>query len=566
MIEKKLIRFDGGMNDKSIVKPDNQPDTIVNYENINEGELTRRRKPYPFDNNKFSEALDNDFNSASVENIVCWYPSNLPASQSSSYDYLMVAYGASSGNKNLKLYLYYGGQWQSASNAGNGTDYLEDLNTAGIIYNADSELSFFQGTDKLLIVDGENVSHFIEIDNDNIITAGSLGIPAPRAKIYIEPMTDWDETLFEDADETDSMADCGLFQYCYTVETEEGDESNPSPISDTHDLQWNLLNASSLVAERWVAKIELTNLKIPENLDKSVRDSLKHFNIYRMEKMYSADLGAATFVKSMTVEIYAKYDTNGDPIANSFTDSYVLGAGAQLSYENDIAPKAKDVCEIGGTTILGNIETRVKFPFDFQYYCPITISNQDARSYTDAIIKLRVYDEDANAASDPVDNLDWSDWDTGSGSNYYLQASASACIRFYDTDLTTPLSTCYLDNDSLNEGHFDFYIKVPSLLATQSKKIYLCWTNDTTSASGVNNSDYISASYGKFIRITDDWSSQNIFTANTTVPTESTYVCSPMEMNKVSTGIENKANTDIMGEFENGMSWKTTTFNTIPDL
>ncbi|MBS3742197.1 MAG: hypothetical protein KGY74_08765 [Candidatus Cloacimonetes bacterium] len=494
MIEKKIIRFDKGMNEYEVYKDLDSPDKIVNYENIKGGELQIRKSASIWNTGLSSSASALN----PLKNIFVWFPNTMPASASG--DYCVFVYGINT------LRMFY----QNASNNWLHTDI------DAVTYQASSELRFFEGSDRLLIADGNNPAHFVKINKDGKTLSGELGIPAPTTPIKVDAMTDWDKNIFEENSESDSMANCGLFQYTYTVETKGGNESNPAPLSKTVPLQWfkKTANASDL---RWIDRINIKNLCVPEGINDDLLEELDYFNIYRREVKYSAAADSCNLLKVDQVKINAKYDENGNAISNTYTDANPISMTTTVSYNNDPAPIAKDICEVGGHIVLANVQTKINFPFDFQYYCPINIQNKDPKNYIDAIFKLRIFDK-SSASSASISNFELDDFRSAS----VIGSDSLNKLRLYDTDSWTPLSVVY---DRSNGDYVDLFVKIPELLPNSVHKIYFAWTNSAVTASGVNDADYQNASGGEWVDIDDD-NDQLVFDT-IRVQNENTLICSP---------------------------------------
>lgn len=552
MIEKKIIRFDKGMNEYSIYKELDSPDDIRNYEYIKGGQLQIRKQASEW-NTSLSSSASSVYN---IDSIFVWYPDNQHASASSNESVLL--FGSSS---NL-LKLFY---------RKSGASYWGHEDITVVDYQASSNLRFYEGTDKLLIADGINVAHYLKIDTEGDLIQSKLGVERPERKptaSTYEGISDWDDDDWEESNEEDGIGDCGLFQYVYTIETEGGDESNPSPLSNTIDRQY-FNQASDGSQMRWVDRIVLENMYLPSGLDADFVDRIEAFNIYRREAKYSAGGNACNLYKVSQVLVKNKYNDSASAIKNSNVDVDTLNLSVPVDYDNNIAPVAGDVCEVGGYIVLSDTQTKMNFPYDFQYQCPIKIQNKDSRNFVDAVIRVRLYGSECNSASDPIEYLDWEELISASAT----EIKDSTALRFYDTDSHTPLPVVYMPPTSWAAAPtqasevrwLDVFVKIPNLLPETTHTIYFTWTANSASASGVNDSWYNNASYGKFISIDAD-TPQQVFNS-IRVKDENTKICSPTNerdwssFNNISNILPNKADTSKNASFYGSAAWNSGTEN-----
>jgi len=548
MPERKNIfipDLSGGMVDavRTSLLKDNECKEVVNYEIIEPGELTKRSQPYlTFDDIVGGLASDD----CVADSFVVWYPNNMP--ELGIDDYVVVVYVSEyRGSPVNYLYLYY----QTSS-------YWARVTLHSHI-NLSQKPRFFVGSSRLLIAEGSTYPcQYVEINKDGEIYSGELGIKAPLNKIEIDAISDWDASQWEEDSTGDYLGEPGLYQYTYTVVTETGEESNPAPISDTYDAQFFKLEDG--INARWVDKIEIKNLSVP-NVSQAILDRIKYFNIYRRETNY-ADGSPGTFTYIQQVEVVDKtIPTTSTTTGNNYTDTIVAGSGSQISYDNDVAPIAGDICEAGGVIFTAKNKIKIKFPFDFEYYCPITITNQDGNTYQDAIIRIRLGDEDY--ATDPIENLEWDDFENAPAMDNLDY------IRIFDTDLTTPLNVVVYDfNSTYGSNYIDIFIRIPQLVAGEPHIIYLCWTpkadqSDYDGVSGI--SAYQSFSYGEFfVHGEDDWADQEVWGDGVRV-LDGDIVTSPVNIQFDATEIENKSDTEFKGNITSG-SWQSSDIANIPAI
>ena len=487
MSKKAFPLLTGGLNE--VTRPDliedNELQVCTNYEIIGDGILRRRKyiagyelSPIDAEINLDPDIYDkqiernpNDFIFLDAEYISePYYPEKLFEGQVN--DFILFAYG----NKQLH------GYWKNEDGWTNefGGDTLNTiLSNSGITYTADSDVQIVIGSDKVIITDGVNPVHFISVDNEGELRAGIMGIPAPKNKAQVTEMTEWQSDLWETDSTASRLSTPGLFQCIYTVVTKYGEESNPSPLSDTLDMQFFKLDEDGIDAQ-WLEKVEIKGLNIPDVPD-NVKDSLKYFKVYFRVIKYSEGAGTKALEFSQQFEI-AEKTTDAKDTGNNYTLTVAVSPGEIASYENDVAPIAKTAAEIGGITMAGNVRTKIKFPFNFKYYHKITINNKDSKSYVDAVIRLRLKESE-------IENFDISDFVRSDKT-----LKNSEYIRLYDNDMTTPLMVAYNgyndDGYTSEEDYIDLFIKIPLLTAASTKTIYLCWTPESeTDYDGVD-SDY----------------------------------------------------------------------------
>lgn len=183
------------------------------------------------------------------------------------------------------------------------------------------------------------------------------------------------------------------------------------------------------------------------------------------------------------------------------------------------------------------------------------MNNLDNKTYTDAIIKIRLYDKNSGS-SDAIENFDVSEF-----ANIALRRLYR--IRIFDNDLTTPLSVV-VDGWSLVYYYMDIFVKIPQLEAGVSHSIYLCWTTEASDG----NYDYVpvsyqTAEYGRFINAATFWNEQNVFN-EVLVVNDDTLLSAQIENIGNTTEVYNKANTENNGTLKKDAAWATTTFVKVP--
>jgi len=430
MIKERIIAFDGSMNevaDSKILK-DNISNEIINFEHKEKGILTKRIDPMQFDSNLEDELTGSGkpYEDGKVTYIPedLFYPSKLPSDIYSEDDYLIPVFGYDL-DEEYKLCLCYR---TSAT-----TWTYERIKIDGIIYSASSEIRINYAPNMMIVSDyeGNNITHYVTITDDGDIVYDLLQMPRPINKPVISALTEYDQSLFEEDSESNYIGYTGNYRYYFTIVSKFGDESNPSPASQWFNCQFNKLS-DDLIPERWIAKIVLKELQLPSGISSYAEEIAKYFRIYRESLEFSE--GVETTIAKYIAEIEIA-EKKGE---NSFTDTIAIvdpDSLPTMSYENDIAPISKDNCYIGGAIVLGGIKTKIQFPFDFDYYKEIIITNNNGKTFQEGVVRLEMDYSSEEYDNDP-------DW-------IYLMSNKDK-VRFFDTDLSTPIPVLTKKNNEYN--------------------------------------------------------------------------------------------------------------------
>ena len=604
MAKRALPLLTGGLNE--LTRPDLIEDSQLqqcdNYEVLGDGTLHRRKDPEQFDFDlddflfKEESGLFYEDSSSIISISEPYYlPTDIDFSnkllyESMATDYILLIYGKI--NNIYQLHILYKVNLSNSSEWTNIAQFTSDgeeitlpelLTSANIEYTENSDLEFVLSDDKIIITDNVNNAHFIAIDKDGFMRAGKLGLPAPKNRPEIEQMTSVDTELFETVSTETYISTPGLIQVAYTAVTKFGDESNPSPLSLTLDMQYFKISSDG-TNEHFLDKIKVSNLTIPD-VPENIKETLKYFNFYIRVITYKEDIGVYALNYSEQQEIADKA-IDGKITGNNFVLT-VPAAGSIASYENDIAPIAKTAAYVGGITMLGNVQSNIRFPWRFKYFHAITLDNKDTATYTDANIIIRLHESD-------IEDFSISDFlsDTTSAATF----TNTPYFRIYDQDLTTSLYVGFsvaADADGnpnsfkLNE-YIDLIVQVPYLTANSSKTIYLCWTPqaDQSSYTGVlspyNDIDESTDTYqnnfgihyGRVLNInSDDFDRQQFFKPQA-VSNSSNYLCYPIELtyngdliNKfnINNKIEAQTETDIVADMSDDDKFKVDNDITILD-
>ncbi|OQX93056.1 MAG: hypothetical protein B6I17_04495, partial [Tenericutes bacterium 4572_104] len=334
------------------------------------------------------------------------------------------------------------------------------------------------------LVDGRDNSivKYIEIDADGELFFGKLGLESP---ITLLNGSDAEYTSDSAIDKGMGVIRGSILFYAYAFEKENGEISNPSPISVIADDN-KLYKDDDSVLEQFTKKITLT--PFGENAD------AKFINLYRSSIPYTEDsLGRSDFT------LVHRYMIN-----ESLNDTSGPGI-ILLKYDNDVDVKGDDVCAISGVTFIANANSAIKFPFDFEHYIEIEVDNTNTRNYVNGVYVLKI---------DPTDAIF-----EINGANVFPLSTLLMYknkVRFFDIDLRTPLPVVYY---KYNDSCYFFYIKIPYLNADYKHSIYLTWVNDGTQ-EGVtdpswqyDNSSYTKGEYGEFLNVetSNEWAGQKVF-------------------------------------------------------
>ena len=469
---KHLLDLTGGHND--IVEPeligDNQVKDSQNYEVLGEGSLTLRKEA-----EAYSSTLNTYISSTlGITTLVSISPPLYPqvklASGGTTYqtnEFCLVVYGITTTTPDVyEMYLVYGItgglSWAHKTTGATGTDLLAGLTSAGVDWDSDCKPEYSISNNKMIITDGVNKAYYIEVDSDGTVVCGTLGIPAPIARPYVIDYQISRRSANSDLTtaQGESIFPTGLVHIVYTIVDKLGNESNPSPVSKTIDLQWNSLDVD-FVQDKWVQRLPVAGLRLP-TLSTVERAMVKYFRVYVRSVRYASDSYSGTF------ELVQQF-----PVGSGYA-SVVLNVpvetGNIVSYENDEAPVAHHCAQVSGVTFLGGTEETLEFGMGTpDYYVPLTITN-DGDDYVDAIVRIRLTEAG-------VTNLDWSDYITG-GSIHMpakcddLDAAAINKVRMIDQNLNSPLNV-YMEGD-VGSTLVDVYVKIP-YLPSGDYTIYFAW-------------------------------------------------------------------------------------------
>ena len=438
------------------------------------------------------------------EQFYVWYPSTMP--ETATGDYIIVFLD------NLSLYIAYqvGSSWNTAV-----------ISIDDVTYTSLSVLNFAPLKDSLIIVDGVNRPHFIRIDKEQEISYGLRGYPAPTTKLEIEEMPIYDGKKFQEINTEPYFSELGVLEVTYAYKDIFGNYSNPAPISKFNgDYQFFKLIAegedNAGGDDRFLRKLVFSKAQIPTALSSGLYDNIEDFVFYCRVRRYSSDSEAGYFRECLTAKILSK---DPDTTINNYSVSSLMSdTSPSPDYNNNVPPIAKLVESVDSTTFYGDVSDNLPFPFNFQYYQKIEISNPNSNTVTGAKVRIRLREND-------IENFIVSDFYSGG------VLAESEHLRFYDTDLTTPLQTTVYGY-ALG-GHIDVIAYIPQLIGSSVDEIYFCFnpTAYQDSSHGVsdkyNTANNFGFLHGRFCVPSSQWQYQQVFNYPT-CKNENNIICSPM--------------------------------------
>ena len=563
MIIRKISHLSGGANNVSRpellnVEGGELADSL-NYEMTVDNKLTIRKdqETYSTTLNTAIAAAYTDFQSSLGKVLYIsdpWYPPVKPDDMIN--DFMLLTYGvyySASPSPLYALHLFYqktGGTWTKDDGV---DDHTKGLTDAGLSFGSTNIVRFVNGENQVVITDGVNRAYYVGITFDKEFVSGTLGIPAPTNKATMAEYTAWDQSFWEETDGNDFLTLPGLVQVVYTVVDEDGEESNPSPVSLTLDMQY-FRKDTDQNTDRWLQKVVINNLSVPDVIGEA-KDKLKYFYVYVRTLPYVLNDAPLPFYFSQRFEIIDK--TTSGSTSNSYVITVSPDGITQPSYENDVAPVAKESGVTAGITLLGNLETELKFPYVFKYYHKIVVNNLNSVSVTDALVRIKILESD-------IDNLTVADYASGTNPATGVFENQEL-IRIFDSDLTTPIPGVLKTWYTLSGAYFDIIVSIP-LMLSGSNTLYLAWTPyaDRVAYPGAP-SDYQSFVYGQWHdpvgTSPDTWANQEVFNAGRVVDINSKVCITCDFVAQLNTDLlQNKADDAVQGEFTNGAS----TFLTSP--
>ena len=546
---EKALKLTDGHNDvvRSDLIGDGQVKDSQNYEVLGDGDLTLRKEAEVY-STSLNTYISSTLGMAVVHAISPpFYPPNKPTDMVYG-EFMLVIYGTLTAGGSYEMYLVYektAGVWTHLTGA---TNLLQGLTDAGVDWTSDCDPEFSIGSNRIVITDGVNRAYYIAVDADGDVQSSILGIPSPTNKPYMTPAAGYDASDYT-IDSNNYVTVPGLVQVSYTAVTEDGLESNPSPLSDTLDLQWFNLDANENDGA-WIAKINVSNLTVPD-VAQDILDDLKYFKLYIRTLRNSGGTIPQNLEFVQQFEILNKAVSSSDLITesgNSYAVTLEPAEGTIISYENDIAPIASHNAQNGGVIMLGGTKSypMIGYPWVFGYYHEIKLNNQNAETFVDAVIQIQLDDEDVGGADD-ITNLDWDYYSSNPGVAKGMDQNLNA-LRIYDTDGITPLQVVW--NDAVIIGNsLKAFVRIPQL-SPGTHSIYLCFSGTGSPGAGVTNAHYQDGYNGEFLAATSDYveASALMFTLGEKSKRLTSYITSQCENVIVSDEVPNKSDYGVPGD------------------
>ena len=454
---KRIVipNLNGGIIDAAdpLTIPDNACVEMLNYE-FTDMLYPRFRKSATLSE---MSGLFGDFS-----NLEVWYPKTLPKSCTDDKVYVVHL-----SNKMWVAYLQ------------NGT-----LITTVALENVAEPSTMYVSPARVIVADGNSVCKYISINKDGEIESGDIGIAAPISMPSISAAGGDNKYVEVATIDTGMQVERGnILQYCYTVEDKYGSESNPSPVSTQDGMMYKYPSAESITgfAQYWYSAA-ISGLSIKQ-YSHAQRANLKQYNLYRRDIRFSEGVIGSNFVMVKSVPI-------GKSETATTTDSSSQNL-APISYNKTQAPPANNIIETDGVIFLANLKAdAMQFPFQFDKYCEISITNDNAVDYVKPIIGIAITATDAGIPS----------------FDQFLVATSK--IRLFAQDMITPVPLMY---KRIGEVLY-CYIVPPYLNMESTNKLYLAFA---ITSSGVTDASWNSFRMGvPFAYGIDNWNSQPIFSTN----------------------------------------------------
>ena len=294
----------------------------------------------------------------------------------------------------------------------------------------------------------------VNTDNDSIVFQ-PYQVNQPAQILQVSPAGPDNEFVSKDDSEIGMGIPRGsIVQYCYTIVDKNGLESNPSPVT-TYDVL-NYINPD----EFW-RKTKLTFPVLPLNA--------KYFKLYRRDNLYSESKAFSAF--SFISRVYSQ----------TFFDVFPAVEYIEPAYDHDFNVRGNQLAVSNNRLFIANASRSDMFPYNFDQYIKIDITNNNNKNYINCWIKVL----------DLTQNLPLQVF-LNSESNYNK-------IRFYDTDRITPLKC-------MRHG-LDIFLCIPYLQTGLSHSIFIAW-GEFVSLSGD------SFNYGRLINFDFSKISQNVRNEN----------------------------------------------------
>jgi len=170
-------------------------------------------------------------------------------------------------------------------------------------------------------------------------------------------------------------------------------------------------------------------------------------------------------------------------VIDSFVDSAIT-----VSYDKDIAGKADDVILFNDTIVLGNTSVTTSLPVEVTRAWQIKITNNNIINYTDAVIRIDLFDSNFHAVLTENEYLEDFIFNEVTG-------DIASKMVFVHGDMTTPLNAVFyglattqripvnMSSNFAREVSARFEVKIPYLVAGVDNYIYLAYKSDSFSGT-----------------------------------------------------------------------------------
>lgn len=299
--------------------------------------------------------------------------------------------------------------------------------------------SFTVHKNKLLVADSNlnNLIYFL-IDDDHI-TFHDFLLPSPKHLLSLSYAGIENQYVPDSDPDLGMMIPRGsILQYCYTSVDENGIESNPSPILTDDVLQ--------MIQKGYVwrkTKLSFPPLSYPN----------KYYKLYRRDNLFSESKAFSSF--SFVSKVFNR----------TFYDIFPSVEFMEPSYNHDFNVKGNLITVSNNRLFLANASRNNMFPYPFDRYIKMEISNNNSVNYINAWYKINL--DDYHEIRYVIDNELFS-------------------FRFYDTDRITPLK--------IMRANALLFICIPYLQTGLSHLIFFSYGSNVTILSEFDN-----FSYGKCI-------------------------------------------------------------------
>lgn len=364
----------------------------------------------------------------------------------------------------------------------------------------------------VMLVDGRDgsVVRRIEISPSGELSFGEFGElqmqPPLSIASFSKSMIDNSWSDQESFDKGMSIERGSILFLCYTTVTEIGEESNPSPMSVFSTGQYLALG-EDMELKDWYQRAIAEGLRTfwaDSHSNEHPTRNIKYFNVYMGSVVYSEGfISRGAMHRARRIDISDIYGDNRFVSTTPFT-----GAIAEYGKLNDL--RGDDICVSGGIAFVSNATTRIRFPFNFDRYFRITVSNRNSRNYVEPAIWIKLYEKDL-VDEDGNELVNWSEWFSGN----FIFPEKLHQLRIYDQDLTTPIPVLYKRHSPGLPG-LNIVIKLPYLEAQADHDIYLCMGGEgvPTTQPGGSQINLNSSEYGKWdcVDVAGEFKQSKVFT------------------------------------------------------